>query len=154
MKKILIILFLIISTVSFSRGWEYNKQFRYDLEGNIQMIATLGQSQNSTFHTIGFSIVDNDYLTINVGGNYVVGSIFDVKIYVDNRKIESLRMVAANRLMLQGVASSKLVNSFRNGNEVIIAFSHSNGNSVIKVNLNGFSNNFRKIRNLKYYKFK
>ena len=149
MRKILISLFLIVSTISFS--WDYGKNFRYDLERNTQILIERAISNNSEERLVLFSMVDNDYLTINLIGDYKMGSVFDIKIYVDEEIVETVEMVAINEKNIQGTANKKIVNSFKNGNTAILAYGHSLGSSVIKVNLNGFSNGFKKIKNIKYY---
>ncbi|UUV20085.1 hypothetical protein NRK67_17305 (plasmid) [Fusobacteria bacterium ZRK30] len=149
MKKILISLFLMVSTISFS--WQYDKQFRYEYEKNVQMLSETVSSNNLNDKFIIFGMHDNDYLSIGLSGNYQTDSIFSVKIYVDDKIVETVRMVAGNKNMLVGIASKKIVNSFRNGNTAILAYTHNQGSSVIKVNLNGFSNGFNKMKNIRYY---
>lgn len=149
MKNILISLFLIISTVSFS--WEYSKKFRYDLGKNNQVLYQSVKSDYSKKRGLFLGMIDNDYLSINLSGDYKMGSIFSVKIYVDDKIVETVRMTAPSEKIISVAASEKIVNSFRRGHEAIIAFSHSKGVSVLKVDLDEFNNGYCKIKNKRYY---
>lgn len=150
MKKIIVLFFLILSTVSFSSGWEYHKEYRYDGEGELQQVFTTGISRDGYYPTVAFSSFKNNDLILSVGGNFKYRSRFTVKVYVDDRIIETLPMVASNNKFIQGYSSTKLVRAFKNGREAIIAYPHLEGNTVIKINLNGFENNFNKMRNFSY----
>ena len=81
MKKILLGLFL-LSNLCY--GWEYAKTFRYDLDANAQMIAQ--PEMQNMFPYLIISQVGDGFSSVNLSGNYTLGSVFDVKVYVDGKK--------------------------------------------------------------------
>ena len=148
MKKILVGLFL-LSNICFA--WEYAEDFRYDLDKNIQLI---GQSDTQTrYVTLAIIQVEDDVLCIGLTGNYAIDSIFNVKIYVDDVKIDEVQMIAGNTQAIQGVLTRKIVNAFKRGNTAIISFTHSNGSSTYKFLLAGFTKEFNKMHDISYYIF-
>ena len=148
MKKILFGLIL-FSNLCF--GWGYGKVFRYDLEKNIQVISQ-NEMQSEYINLYVFQ-VDDDVLCINLSGNYDIGSIFNVKIYVDDKKIDELSMLAINTKGIQYPLTEEIINAFKKGDTAILSFTHSDGASTYIFPLAGFTNAFNQINDISYYSF-
>ena len=146
MKRVFIC-FMIISSLCFG-SWEYDKQFRYDLESNMELVANLNTSFDQY---LSFYKFEDSPIFIGLSGYFEPGSEFIVKIYVDEKKIDEIKMQAFTNMSIEGMVSKKVIEAFKKGNKCVIAFLTNFGAVQSEFDLNGFTKTYNKIKQPKYH---
>lgn len=142
MKKIILLMMIFVTSVSFS--WTYENHYSYHMEKNVQLI---GSTKGEDFI---ITMADGDALSIATYFKKTTKPSVNVKIFVDKTKTyEGIAVHVGNGLYLTEMNRFN-VEKFKKGKQAVIVLNDGTKSVMESISLIGFTKSFNKIKNVKY----